>query len=296
LRFHESGVWLSCDASASSTVRDGKASIGAAISARTAASKSSRAVRDGGSLISICGFYRIAPHLSTAEAAAHTWAQASRRDLGLDQRPAALSVSPHLECRLTGSARLLSRSSLRRPGVAMATKGGTRGSRSRTPDRNERASARRPFARSPGLAIREARPAPAYPRRVILAPLFSPPSVIAATDSPFAWGWDAFVAIGTLGLASGTFWLAFLTRRLATASRDDERSRWRPVLVSGTDQSVSHEEGTGMMRFQLRNVGRGPALGLNAQLRSGIVGYGSSLGGRTVSASHDCRPRRDRLL
>jgi hypothetical protein len=94
--------------------------------------------------------------------------------------------------------------------------------------------------------------------------------------SGFSLGWDTFVAIGTLGLAAGTVWLAWLTRKLAVASRDDERAQWRPVISPGRTAPVEYDDTTGAMGFEIRNVGRGPAFGLNAQIRSGRRALGAS--------------------
>src|SRR5947209_12424609 len=92
----------------------------------------------------------------------------------------------------------------------------------------------------------------------------------------FSWGWDSFVAIGTLALAIGT-WLAWSTRTMAAASRDDERAQWRPVLVPDQNGAVDYDDETGEMSFWVRNVGRGPAFGINAQLRSGNRPLGASV-------------------
>jgi hypothetical protein len=93
----------------------------------------------------------------------------------------------------------------------------------------------------------------------------------------FSWGWDSFVAIGTLALAAGTVWLAWSTRMMASASRKDERAQWRPALVPSVDAPVQYDDGTGEMSFEVRNAGRGPAFGINAQLRSGKRPVGASV-------------------
>jgi hypothetical protein len=76
---------------------------------------------------------------------------------------------------------------------------------------------------------------------------------------------DFFIALGTIILAMGTVALAFFTYRLASATRKEERAQWRPVLIPLTDliERVGDEE----FRLRLQNVGRGPALGVNGQLR-----------------------------
>jgi len=50
--------------------------------------------------------------------------------------------------------------------------------------------------------------------------------------SPWTFGWEALVAIGTIGLASGTFWLARTTRSLAKLTRMEIEGTIRPLLVN----------------------------------------------------------------
>ena len=50
---------------------------------------------------------------------------------------------------------------------------------------------------------------------------------------PWAFGWEALAAIGTLALALGTVALAWTTRHLAEESAADLRSQWRPLLLPG---------------------------------------------------------------
>lgn len=53
--------------------------------------------------------------------------------------------------------------------------------------------------------------------------------------------------------------------RLAAAAIADQRAQWRPVLISASqevDESVPGE-----LLIEVRNVGRGPALGVGGQLR-----------------------------
>jgi len=85
----------------------------------------------------------------------------------------------------------------------------------------------------------------------------------------FGWSWDALVAIGTIGLAVGTFLLALSTRATAKATAEDVRSQWRPAVGPGDDAVVSAEFDGEVLSATVRNVGRGaafflePALGLN---------------------------------
>lgn len=76
---------------------------------------------------------------------------------------------------------------------------------------------------------------------------------------------DSVVAYGTAMLALGTVALAFFTYRLASAATSDQRAQWRPVLIPASE--VVDESITGELRMMVRNVGRGPALGVGGQLR-----------------------------
>lgn len=82
----------------------------------------------------------------------------------------------------------------------------------------------------------------------------------------FEWGWDAFVAIGTIALALGTFLLALSTRKAAKASSEDVRAQWRPVIVPGSKVDVDFEEDSEAMSITVRNVGRGAAYYIDAAL------------------------------
>jgi hypothetical protein len=98
-------------------------------------------------------------------------------------------------------------------------------------------------------------------------------------DSMAAIQWNLFVAIGTISLAGFTAVLAWSTRALARSSASDQRSQWRPLLIPG-GQSVD-EDTPGELSIYIRNVGRGPALGVNGELRSGGP-RGSTVPGRAT--------------
>jgi hypothetical protein len=104
-------------------------------------------------------------------------------------------------------------------------------------------------------------------------------SIAIAALATFEWGWDAFVALGTVGLAAVTAWLAWSTRSLAAAATRDQRAQWRPVVAVSTHAPVEYDDKTGAMSLEVRNVGRGPAFGVNAQLRSGKQPLGASVPG-----------------
>jgi hypothetical protein len=84
----------------------------------------------------------------------------------------------------------------------------------------------------------------------------------------FDLGWDTAVAAGTIGLAWYTARLAKATRALAETSVDDERAQWRPAIIGAADTEVDFLESDGRMLMAVRNVGRGPALGVSAELRN----------------------------
>ena len=86
-------------------------------------------------------------------------------------------------------------------------------------------------------------------------------------DDPFdhyASDVETLVAVGTLVMAAFTAYLAWATRSLAVAATEDQRSRWRPVLIPA-DQDVD-ESVPGELGIRVRNVGQGPALGVHGQL------------------------------
>jgi hypothetical protein len=84
----------------------------------------------------------------------------------------------------------------------------------------------------------------------------------------FELGWDTAVAAGTIGLAWYTARLAKATRNLAQTSVDDERAQWRPAIIGGADTEVDFLADEERLVMAVRNVGRGPALGVSAELRN----------------------------
>ncbi|HXD55668.1 MAG TPA: hypothetical protein VN618_12990 [Solirubrobacteraceae bacterium] len=100
-----------------------------------------------------------------------------------------------------------------------------------------------------------------------------------AFQGQWRFGWTALAAIGTLVLAVVTALLAWSTRKLADASTADQQAQWRPVLSVNPDGKVDYDEPNNLLAFTVRNVGRGPAFGTNAQVRSGTRSLGSSIPG-----------------
>ena len=96
--------------------------------------------------------------------------------------------------------------------------------------------------------------------------------------------WTALAAIGTFAVALITAWLAVSTRKLARASTADQRAQWRPILTVGPDGQVDYDDTTGKLSFELRNVGRGPAFGVRAELRRGPQPIGGSTPGLGATA------------
>lgn len=87
--------------------------------------------------------------------------------------------------------------------------------------------------------------------------------------SPWEFGWDALVAVGTLALAAVTGSLALMTWRLARAAGAEARSQTRPVLIPGVGGAIAgavstnpleHDVTRQQLRINVRNAGRGPAL------------------------------------
>lgn len=97
--------------------------------------------------------------------------------------------------------------------------------------------------------------------------------------SAWAFGWEALVAIGTLGLGAATTWLAINTRSVARETRDlaiqtsaDVQAQWRPLIVPDQNKPPSvNTKGLpeGMTPYVLVvsiwNAGRGPALFVRIQ-------------------------------
>lgn len=97
---------------------------------------------------------------------------------------------------------------------------------------------------------------------------------------PWAFGWDALVAFGTLSLAGVTFFLAWSTRRLAVETATEVQAQWRPILVPVEDSIQIFEKDLSdlereripdpdvdtrerirrRLEMKIRNIGRGPAL------------------------------------
>jgi hypothetical protein len=95
------------------------------------------------------------------------------------------------------------------------------------------------------------------------------------------------LAVATLGVAIFTAVLALATRTLARSAATDQQSQWRPVIIPA-DQTVD-ERTQGELVIQLRNVGRGPALGLHGELRRGDAPYAASVPGQENIAAPDDR-------
>jgi hypothetical protein len=84
--------------------------------------------------------------------------------------------------------------------------------------------------------------------------------------SPWEFGWEALVAIGTLTLAFFTWRLARQTGDLARETASEVRSNARPVLIAAAGTGARLEVGGpvdkeyGTLVIPIRNAGRGPAL------------------------------------
>jgi hypothetical protein len=103
--------------------------------------------------------------------------------------------------------------------------------------------------------------------------------------SPWEFGWEALVAIGTLLLALATAYLAFRTATLAKTSETEVRAQWRPMILPGSPsgnalQYIKHQS---LLRVRVQNAGRGPALHIRTHLEPGGV---SPSTGRSARSRH----------
>lgn len=76
---------------------------------------------------------------------------------------------------------------------------------------------------------------------------------------------EVLVAVATVAVAILTISLVLSNRQLAQAAISDQRARWRPVLIAANEEV--DESVPGELMIQVRNVGRGPALGVSGELR-----------------------------
>jgi hypothetical protein len=102
------------------------------------------------------------------------------------------------------------------------------------------------------------------------------------------------LAAATFLVAIFTAVLAYSTFVVARSSTADQQSQWRPVVIPG-DQTVD-ESTEGEAAIELRNVGRGPAMGLHGELRRGDQPYAASIPGQeNIAAPGDRLRMRFRL-
>jgi hypothetical protein len=102
----------------------------------------------------------------------------------------------------------------------------------------------------------------------------------AAEHGPWAFGWEALVAICTGFLALATALLAASTRNVAQETRDELRAQWRPALLPNArdgdlSRSLTDEWDLAVradfVSARIRNAGRGPALYVRASLDPGGI-------------------------
>ena len=81
----------------------------------------------------------------------------------------------------------------------------------------------------------------------------------------FAWyGWSAFVAIGTLGLAAMTAGLAYSAWRTAQTAVTEARARTEPYLVMAVPRQDYARDA---LVIPLKNLGLGPARAVALQIK-----------------------------
>ena len=68
--------------------------------------------------------------------------------------------------------------------------------------------------------------------------------VALGSVSPWSFGWDALVALGTLALAGSTIFLALRTAALARSTATDVAAQDRPVLVPAHELDLKYELGS----------------------------------------------------
>jgi hypothetical protein len=99
-------------------------------------------------------------------------------------------------------------------------------------------------------------------------------SVELLAASPWEFGWDALVAVGTLLLALATFSLALRTGNLAKWSEADVRAQWRPNILPASDsltRAIVYDESEHSLCVRVQNAGRGPALYIRTHMEPGGV-------------------------
>jgi len=95
------------------------------------------------------------------------------------------------------------------------------------------------------------------------------PALIQAA-APWAFGWDALVACGTIALALATVILGLITRGVAKATAEEVQSQSRPVLLATSlnRSSVILLRGE-QLHLRIRNGGKGPAFEIRCRLEPG---------------------------
>jgi hypothetical protein len=88
-------------------------------------------------------------------------------------------------------------------------------------------------------------------------------------ESAWQFGWSALVAIGTLGLACVTAWLAWSTRSLARETAEDVRGANRPVVIDTEGVMAYKQDDSGYVVcfLSLQNAGPGAAINLVVDAR-----------------------------
>jgi hypothetical protein len=99
--------------------------------------------------------------------------------------------------------------------------------------------------------------------------------VLLLAVSPWEFGWEALVAVGTLLLALATFYLVLRTSALAKSSESDLRAQWRPVILPASypslGESVGYDANADLLFVRVQNAGRGPALHVRTQVEPGGI-------------------------
>lgn len=116
--------------------------------------------------------------------------------------------------------------------------------------------------------------------------------------SPWEFGWEALVAIGTLLLALATAYLALRTATLAKTSETEVQAQWRPMILPGSPSrnAIQYIKQQSLLRVRVQNAGRGPALHIRTHLEPGGVSPEHwSLGALAAQDQEDLMFRTERF-
>jgi hypothetical protein len=101
---------------------------------------------------------------------------------------------------------------------------------------------------------------------------------------PWAFGWEALAAFGTVSAAAVTAWVAWLTRRAVRLASEEQAATWRPVLLPAS--AVLRPGPNQRVNLCLSNIGAGPALEVDTTVDEYPTGWGQTPG-RPLAAGEE---------